>query len=64
MINSLNDRIKGAKVLSEILGIPESDALLKLKKTGDVIIQNVTLDEAKSFKRLFDQKNLNVKIIN
>lgn len=64
VINSLNDRIRAARVLSEILGIPESDALLKVKKTGDVIIQNVTLDEAKSFKKLFDQKNLNVKIIN
>lgn len=64
VINSLNDRIKAARILSEILGIAESEALLKIKKTGDVIIQNVTLDEAKSFKQLFEQKKLNVKIIN
>ena len=49
-------------MLSEILGIAESEALHKVKKTGDVIIPNVTLEEAKVYKKMFEQRNLNVKI--
>lgn len=62
VIHNLNDKIKASKLLSEILGIAESEALHKVKKPGDVIIGNVTLEEAKVYKKMFEQRNLNVKI--
>lgn len=64
VIHNLNDKIKASKLLSEILGIAESEALHKVKKTGDVIIPNVTLEEAKVYKKMFEQRNVNVKITN
>lgn len=62
VIHNLNDKIKASKLLSEILGIAESEALHKVKKVGEIIIPNVTLEEAKVYKKMFEQRNLNVKI--
>lgn len=62
VIHNLNDKIKASKLLSEILSIAESEALHKVKKPGDIIIPNITLEEAKVYKKMFEQRNLNVKI--
>ena len=64
VLKSINDKIKAAKLLSDILGVAESEAIHKVKRVGDIIIPNVTLEEAKVYKKMFSQCNLNVKITN
>lgn len=64
VITSLNDKIKASKILAGILGIPESESLQKVKRTGDLIISGVSLEDAQKYKKEFEQNKIRVKIVN
>gem|GEM_PF-6458399 len=64
VISSLNDKIKASKILSGILGIPESESLQRVKRTGDLIISGVSLEEAQKYKKEFELSKIKVKIVN
>ncbi len=64
MIRNRQDKALMSKVLAKILEIPESEASEFVNRRGDLLLEDLTLEEAQSYKSLFDAKKLNVKIIN